>query len=713
MSEKQPFLMKILKPLVPALLCLCLAAHAHGAAGTPNPGLKYYYPAPEAPVVDVEADVVVYGGTSGGVVAAVQAARQGNSVVLVVFGRHLGGMTSGGLTSTDGVNAKVQGGLTREYFAMTGRRGFKPSTAEAAFEALLADPVPGSDRDEAIPAYYEQRLDAVEKDGARILALHMENGSVFRGRMFIDCTYEGDLMAKADVPYTYGRESKSCYNESRAGRHASVALPGVDPYIVEGDPESGLIYNLMPDEVEGPVGSGDDHVQAYNFRMYTVQNSDPSKLQPLFKPAGYDASIFEILYRYHKSGGNTSMQVGNDINNHELFNRGVATDHIGGNRWSYDDGETWIAWADADYATRELMYQSHVNWQLGMLWYLQNDPRYAALVNDASLPQARRDKIAALIAKMQELGLPKGEYPETGGWTHELYIREARRMVSDFVVTQAHYDRLLPVPDSVGLANYRADAHHSRRFVSESGSVRVEGDTGGNAHTPWQIPLRALLPPEEDASNLLVPWAISASHVAFCSMRMEPCFMALSQSAAIAAGLAIEKEQSVQQIDYESLRPLLLEAGQILGEPPVEGLFEIVDNEESDQVELVGEWLSGNRMGGYYGLNYLHDNNTGGGKSVTYRPDLPEAGVYEVYLRWTSNENRATNARVEVVHTGGADATTVNQQINGGSWQSIGKYKFAAGTAGTVTLSNKDANGYVIADAVRFVKQADAPASKP
>ncbi len=432
---------------------MVLCARAFGAAETPNPGLKYYYPAPEAPVVDVEADIIVYGGTSGGVTAAVQAVRQGNTVALVVFGRHVGGLTSGGLTETDGVNASVQGGITREFFNLTGNKGFKPSVAEAAFESLLADPVPGETWDAPIPTYFEQRLDSVEKDGARILALHMENGSVFRGRMFIDCTYEGDLMARAGVSYTYGREAQSVYGESLAGRKASVALPGVDPYLVEGDPSSGLIFNLMPDEVEGPVGSGDDHIQAYNFRMYTVENSNPANRQPLFQPAGYDASMFTILYRYHKSGGSTSMQVGNDINNHELFNRGVATDHIGGNRWSYDGGATWIPWANADYATRELMFQSHVSWQLGMLWYLQNDPDYAALATDPSVPQTTRNNIAALVARMQNLGLPLGEYPETGGWSHELYIRSSRRLVSDFLVTQAQYAGVTHVVASLALAN--------------------------------------------------------------------------------------------------------------------------------------------------------------------------------------------------------------------------------------------------------------------
>ncbi len=549
-------------------LSLAIQATVFASASTPNPGLKYYYPAPEAPVVDVTADIIVYGGTSGGVIAAVQAARQGDSVALVVFGRHVGGMTSGGLTQTDGVDAAVQGGLTREFFDVVGDIGFEPSEAEAAFEAMLEDPLPDGDSDKPIPTYYEQRLASVEKEGTQIVAIRMENGSVFRGRMFIDCTYEGDLMAMAEVPYTSGRESRDEYGESRAGRHSSVepgernAIP-VDAYKTPGDPDSGLIHGLIEGETEGEVGQADDHVQAYNFRMYTTWKN---KL-PLWEPEGYDPADFELLYRYHKDGGRTHISVGNDINNHEMFAREVSTDHIGGNRWPDGKGG-WISWWEADYATRELIYQSHVNWQLGMLRYVRTDPDYAALVSDPAVSHEQQAAIETAIGKMSALGLPNGEYPETDGWSHELYIREARRMVSDFVTTQAHYDRKETVTDGVGLANYRADAHDSRRFAGPDGEVRVEGDTGGDVHIPWAIPYRALVPPEDNTTNLLVPWCISASHVAFCSMRMEPCFMVLSQSAATAPGLAIAEQTSVQDVDYEALKLKLEADGQILGSAP-------------------------------------------------------------------------------------------------------------------------------------------------
>jgi len=549
------------------LLAVCLAAVlCHGAAPHPNPGLRYYYPAPEVPVVEVDADVVVYGGTSGGVVAAVQARRMGKSVALVVFGRHVGGMTSGGLTSTDGVNPAVQGGITREYFAASGRSGFKPSKAEAEFEKLLAHPLPGGEGEDAVPTYYEQRIASVEKEGARIVALRMENGSVFRGRMFIDCSYEGDLMARAGVSHTFGREATDAYGESMAGVKRPGGIPGVQAHVEPGHPASGLIYNLI-DEAPGALGSGDRHVQAYYFRMFTVQTADPAQRQDLFAPVAYDPAMFEILYRYHRAGGNTAMQVGNDINNHEMFHRGVSTDHIGGNRWPDGQGG-WIPWANADYATREKIYQSHVAWQLGMLWYLRTDARYRALATDTSLPEATRAKIQALLDKVDQLGFPLGEYPETGGWPHELYVREARRMVSDFVATQSHYERKVVVEDSVGLANYRADSHHVRRIPAPNGGTLVEGDTGGSAAPPWRIAYRALTPKKAECENLLVTWAISASHVAFCSMRMEPCHMVLSQSAATAAALCIDRNESVQDLPYPVLETRLRADGQILGDAP-------------------------------------------------------------------------------------------------------------------------------------------------
>lgn len=680
---------------------------APGAALTPNPGLKYYYPAPDSPVVEVAADVVVYGGTSGGVAAAVQAARHGKSVVLVVFGRHLGGMTSGGLTETDGVNFSQQGGITREFFTATGTSFFRPAKAESTFEALVADPVPGQTGDAPIPVYYEQRLDHVEKNGARLTALHMENGSVFRGRMFIDCTYEGDLMARAGVPYTWGRESSAQYGESLAGRRPAVALPGVNPYRTPGVTNSGLIATLV-NEVEGTVGQADDHVQAYNFRMFTVQSTNPATLRPLFAPAAYNTNLMEILYRYHRSGGTTSMQVGNDINNHEMFDPGCSTDHIGGNRWPDGTGG-WIPWCEADYATRELIYQDHVAWQLGMLWYIKTDDRYHALTNDLSISSTIRSNIASLITKVSQLGLPTNEYPETAGWPHELYVREARRMVSDFVLTQAHHDGTAPVVDPVGLANYAIDAHYSFRFPGSNGGTRVESGSFGATVNPWPIAYRALIPPASAAENLLVPWAISASHVAFCSMRMEPVFMVLSQSAATAAALALDRGESVQTLPYPLLRTYLVAGGQIPGDDPSLSSQVVVDNNNTNDVRFTGAWSTSLTTSGYYGPDYAHDGNpaTKGTLSARYTPHLTVAGDYTVYARWTEHANRSTVVPIDIVHAGGSNTVLVNQTTNGGFWNALGTYTFSAGTQGSVRVRNDGATGYVIADAVRFLPADD------
>ncbi|MCC5850717.1 MAG: FAD-dependent oxidoreductase [Verrucomicrobia bacterium] len=797
------------------LLAVGRPSVVYGGAETPNPGLRYYYPAPDAPVVEVEADVVVYGGTSGGVVAAVQAARMGKSVALVVFGRRVGGMTSGGLTKTDGVNAAVQGGITREFFDRVGNSGFRPSTAQAAFEALLADPVPGRDPVEPIPVYYEQRLASVEMEGNRISVLHMENGSVFRGKRFIDCTYEGDLMAAAGVTYTYGREARGVYGESEAGIKRMHTLPGVNAYVMEGDPDSGLIFGVMDEPAFAP-GEGDRHIQAYNFRMFTVTSDNPDQRQPIFEPEAYDASLFEMLYRYHRAGGGTRMKIGNDVNNHEYFNRGVASDHIGYNRWPASDGGwlTWgeegaeneaayIPWPEADYPTREKIYQSHVAWQLGMLWYLQTDERYRALATDPEVDASVRESIQGLLEVVDRLGLPPGEYPETGGWPHELYVREARRMVSDLVMHEGHYRREFVVDDPVGLANYRADSHHVRRIVGANGIVRPEGDTGGGIVAPWRISYRSIVPKRGEVDNLLVPWAISASHVAFGSMRMEPCFMVLSQSAATAASLSIDEAVAVQDLDYDLLKPRLLADGMIPGNFPVPSVrfvrpafssnqtpgetleleveaayaengiakvafFQgatllgevseppyawtatlpsfgrisftaratdgegrtnqdrvfvtvgtgdelmgnphaglIIDNSDPDRVEFTGEWPSSSIVAGHIGDEYQHDGRTGGGKSARYTPDLPESGLYEVYIGSVANPMRATNVPVDILHAGETTTVEVNQR-EGGYWRFAGQYSFEIGKENAVILRNDGADSYVVADAVSFVR---APAS--
>ena len=535
------------------------SATAPAQPTTPNPGLRYYYdfdPTDAPPVVDETYDIIVYGGTSAGVTAAVQAARMGKSVALVEFGREVGGMTSGGLVHTDRVDEQVQGGLAREFFDGVGRdSGFNPSQAKAQFEQMLANPGNGAP---AIPVYYEKRLNGVAKTGNRITSITTENGSTFRGGAFIDATYEGDLMAAAGVTYTVGREPRSQYGESRAGIAGTVNL-GIDPYNSPGEPSSGLIYGVS-DEPYGSRGDGDDGLQAYNFRMYLTKNNNP---QPIQQPAGYDKTEYEILKRRILTG-NSSVWKGNfekDTNNHEVFQTDLSTDHVGGN--VIDDNGNPVTWADASYQQREQMYQSHVRWNLGMLHWLANDPDLHALATDPSQPQDVRDLVQRIINDMDGLGFAQGEHTETGGFPRQLYVREARRMVSDEVMTQAHYQGDIVVDDPIALANYFADSHHVRRIVID-GKVHAEGNTGGGPESIWGISYKSIVPADGEASNLVVPTTISASSVAWNSMRMEPTFMVLGQTAATAAALAIDAGVDVQDLDYDLLERQLIAGGQLI-----------------------------------------------------------------------------------------------------------------------------------------------------
>ena len=682
------------------LLCLSLFLAPHvllGSASTPNPGLTYYYPAPYAPVADVDADIVVYGGASGGVIAAVQAARMGKSVVLVVFGRHLGGITSGGLTNTDGVNAAVQGGLTSEFFNRVGLTiDFSPTTgAESQFEAMIANPAPYQSglTLPPIPVYYEQRLASVQMNGQRIESITMENGSIYRGKMFIDATYEGDLMANAGVTYTIGREANAQYSETWDGIGAPSAVPGnIDPYVTPGTASSGLIFGVT-NQLPGTVGTGDSRLQAYNFRIHF---SNAANRRPIPMPSGYNASMFELVYRYIHNGGDASMTLKADTNNHEVFGGNISTDHIG-----FSD-----SWPEADYAAREQIFQNHVNWDMGFFYYLKNDSRFASLAADMTVSQTVRNNAQAVLSKMAAYGVTGTQFPETNGWPHELYVREARRMISDYVLTQKHFNRTIVAAVPVGLANYGSDSHATRRFV-QNGVVAIEygaGSSTGTA-TPWQISWRSIIPRVGEAENLLVPWAISATHVAFDSMRMEPCFMVLSQSAATAAALAIDRDQAVQDLPYSLLKLHLLGGGQIIASNTTANNGTIVDNTSVSGFSTTGTWSASTSIAGYYGSNYLHDGNTGNtaSKSATFSPSLSLAGNYDVQVRWTSGTNRASNVPIDVIDNSGTTTLLVDQTTNGGIWNWIGRYNFNAGSTGSVVIRNTGANGFVVADAVNFV----------
>jgi hypothetical protein len=509
----------------------------------------------------VESDVTVYGGTAGGVAAAVQAARAGKKVVLLEFGLHLGGMTSGGLGQTDIGNKAAIGGISREFYQRLGRHYGKEEAW--TFEPHVAEDILFQMINEAgVTLYLSQRLAQVMKDGARIREIRMESGRVFRAKIFIDASYEGDLLARAGVECTVGREANSTYQEMLNGVRAETPkhqfVVPVDAFLTPGEASSGVLPLVQSGDLAAP-GSGDKAVQAYNFRLVLTRN--PENTRPIVPPKNYDPKKFELLARYlenwMKSATNNSaagdstgrpgrkptleqlmhiqMMPGGktDINN----NGGFSTDFIGAN----------YEYPEADYATRARLWQEHEDYTRGFLHFLATSPRVPEHIRNA----------------MSEWGLTRDEFLDTSGWPHQLYIREARRMISDYVMTERNCRESLPLEDSIGLAAYTMDSHNCQRIV-KNGRVENEGDVQVGGFPPYPIAYRAIVPKQIECENLLAPVCLSASHIAYGSIRMEPVFMVLGHSAADAAVMAIDANVAVQKIDVAALQKRLVSEKQIL-----------------------------------------------------------------------------------------------------------------------------------------------------
>jgi len=523
-------------------------------------------------------DLVVYGGTSAGVMAAVQARRMGKSVVVVCPDRHLGGLSSGGLGFTDTGNKAVIGGLAREFYHRVwqhyqtpeawkwqvreayGNKGqgteaidgaqrtmwiFEPHVAERVFEDFV--------REYQVPVERDQWLDrakGVRKDGARVVAITTLSGRTYVGRMFIDATYEGDLMAAAGVEYHVGREANRVYGEQWNGiqtgvlhhRHHFGVLPKpISPYRIPGDPQSGVLPRVST-EPPGLYGEGDRRVQAYCYRLCLTEH--PDNRIPFARPEGYDPAQYELLLRVFAAGWRETFDkfdpIPNrktDVNNHGPF----SFDNIGRN---YD-------YPEASYERRREILKEHEAYQKGWLYFIANDPRVPAEVREA----------------MGRWGLSKDEFTDNGGWPHQIYVREARRMVGRFVMTENELLQKRPTPEPVGMGSYTIDSHNVRRYITPEGGVQNEGDIGVGLKGPYQIAYGALTPKPGQAVNLLVPVCLSSSHIAFGSIRMEPVFMILAQSAATAAVMALEDNLAVQDLPYAKLRARLLQDGQVLESP--------------------------------------------------------------------------------------------------------------------------------------------------
>jgi len=637
----------------------------------------------------VETDICVYGGTSGGVISAVQASRMGKTAVLLVFGNHVGGMTSGGLGWTDYGNQNAIGGMSREFYQRVGRYygksiqwTFEPHVAEKVFLDML--------NEANVIVRYRQRLAGIKKEGGKIVEISMEDGSRYRAKMFIDATYEGDLMAMAGVSFTVGREGTNVYGESLNGIRPNTPnhqfVVDVDPYRVIGDPSSGLLPYIQPGD-GGRPGDGDHRVQAYNFRLCLTQ-VETNKI-PITAPPNYDPEKYELLARYISARLNAghslnlksflkidSMPNGKtDINNNGAF----STDFIGMN-YTYPTN---------NYIEREKICKEHEYYIKGLLYFLATDPRVPANVR----------------SEMQSYGFCKDEFIDTGGWPHQLYVREARRMISDYVMTQADCQGNRIAYDSVGLGSYTMDSHNCQRIV-QNGVVKNEGDVQSGVPRPYPISYRSIVPKKEECENLFVTFALSASHIAFGSIRMEPVFMILSQSAATAASFAIDDRIPVQQVNYEKLKIQLMADKQLLmwGSDSGSASGIIIDNSDTNGVILTGEWTASTSKSGFWGINYFHDGNTNKGqKSVQFVPTIPSNAMYEVYLRWTEDPNRADNVPVYIIHSSGTNIFYINQKTNGGKWIYLMTAPFRVGTNGSVLIRTDSTTGYVIADAVRFV----------
>ena len=693
-------------PLFAPLLCACWLA-------------------PPADPGELRADVVVYGGTSGGIVAAIQARRMDRSVLLIEPSSHLGGLTTGGLGATDIGNKAAVGGISREFYVRIARRyadpdawtwedaadyrsprgdrvtlgaddpgpmwTFEPHVAAAVYAEMLAEvgvePLTNAPLD---------RDGGVTVEDGRIVAFRLKDGRSVRGRVFIDATYEGDLAESAGVTMTVGRESAGVYGESYNGVRPELNTKShrfvvpVDPYVTPGDPSSGVLPQVRSEPLP-PSGSGDDGVQAYCFRLCATDV--PANRKPWPKPTGYDESLYELLFRNFEAGDlrkpwNPVMMPNRktDSNNQGA----VSTDWIGRNH----------AYAEASDEQRAAIVAAHENYQQGLMWSLANHRR---------VPQAVRDYYT-------RWGLAADEFEPTGGWPPQLYVREARRMVSDRVMTQADCLGETEAADPVGLAAYTMDSHNVWRYVTEEGFVQNEGDVQRGGFPPYPISYASIVPRRGEVSNLLVPVCLSASHIAYGSIRMEPVFMVLGQSAATAAALAIEADLTVQDVPYEPLRERLLADGQALEWTGDAGkrirpasLAGVVADDE--RATLTGEWVRSTSVGPYVSRGYRVAtwDGTGNPPTATFTLEVPAEGRYELRVASSPHPNRTRSAFVLVSDGSHEPAgTAIDQTPAGGDgpWRTLEGITVNPGSTVTVTLE-AGAEGYTIADAVQLAPAAD------
>lgn len=653
-------------------------------------------------------DVCIYGGSSAGIIAAYTAKKMGKSVLLIEPGKYLGGLTTGGLGATDIGNKYAITGLAKEFYRQIGTHygkleqwTFEPHVASKVFDNMITDA--------KLDIIKNHRLIAVQKTDGYIKEITVEvshqpsvaTQQKIQAKMFLDCTYEGDLLAKAGVSYTIGREANAQYGETYNGVQISEyhQFPdGIDPYVIPGKPESGLVYGVSNAPLAAK-GSGDKLIQAYNFRMCLTQ--DKNNQIPFTRPQNYDPKRYVLLARVIEKEGwsgikgtfkrftnGDSVKVLNkggflikympngktDFNNFGAF----STDMIGAN-YNYPE---------ADYATREKIWKEHEDYTKGLLYFLAHD-----------------ESIPAIIRKeMQTWGFTKDEFKDINGFSNQLYVREARRMLGELVMTQKHCDGIETVTDGVGMAAYGMDSHACQRIVI-NGMVKNEGDVQIPVAGPYPISYRAIVPKASECKNLLVPVCLSASHIAFGSIRMEPVFMVMGQSAATAAVMAIDAGVAVQNINVKQLQETLA-TNPLLNNQPLEIL---VDNDDSEHVSIIGNW---EKINAGYGRSMLLSKTSSDKKSVKFTPEIKKSGKYAIYAYIAEHEGSFSNSFSFNISNGKTlTPRTINptdikvlgdNNESNGEWVSLGTYQLKAGKKAFVEVLDVNGKGKAIADVILF-----------
>ncbi|SDE58815.1 FAD-dependent oxidoreductase [Cellulophaga baltica] len=519
-----------------------------------------------------KADVIIYGGTSAAIASAIQLKRMGKSVLVVCPEKHIGGLSSSGLGFTDLGNKRVIGGISKEFYEevyahyqskeawnwqpktdygniaqgttaidddLKTMWTFEPHVAENIFENFVKE-----NQIEILRDKWLDRESGVKMEKGKIISITMLDGTTYKAKIFIDATYEGDLMAAAGVKYHVGREANSVYKEQWNGvqkeefHHShNFGDRKISPYVIPGDPTSGILPRISTED-PGEQGSGDHRVQAYNYRLCTT-NAE-GNVVPFEKPENYDPAQYELLRRVFESGrysmfgGGKIPNMKRDVNNVGPF----SSDNIGMN----------YEYPEASYEKRKEILDEHIAYHKGLLYFWGHDE---------SVPERFRTSI-------KKWGLAKDEFADNGHWPYQIYVREARRMIGEFVMTENEILGRNKVNQSIGMGSYTMDSHNVQRYITKVGYVQNEGDLGIDAEEPYQIHLGTILPKEKECKNLLVSAAVSSSHIAFGSIRMEPVFMILGQSAGTLAGLALEDNKNLHDISYGTLRKVLQKDGQVL-----------------------------------------------------------------------------------------------------------------------------------------------------